>query len=320
MRIVFIGHSVAVKHCIEELQVTHHEVVALYTHPKEDHQRDLDIYKQRDDLFGKYGYDVFRLTDDFGIPVIEYNDLKDPKWISSIQEYQPDLICTIGCRDILTEAFIESFKTVINLHPYYLPFFRGAGIDTWMILQGQSGKEQHATCHFITPRIDAGKVIATLPYLIPTTAKPIDIFKVRMDTLGPLLIKAVEILESGKTDFEEQKESDSVYYPRLRTLRDGKILFNKWGGKEIELFVRAFSYPYEGAWAEVNGNKYHFHSCTFEPHDDTHPFAIGIVYRKSDAEIRVFVKDGTVILGKIERDGAPISGRSIKLGKRILAL
>ncbi|MGB0423664.1 MAG: methionyl-tRNA formyltransferase, partial [Flavobacteriales bacterium] len=285
MRIVFIGHSVAVKKCIQKLESTSHEVVALFTHPREDHQRDLEIYDQRRDLFGDYGYDVFQLHQDFQIPVHEYDNLSDEKWISEIKKYTPDLICTIGCRDILTSEFIRSFNKVINLHPYHLPFFRGAGIDTWMILQGQSGKEQRATCHFITPRIDAGQIIATAPYLIPEEARPIDIFKVRMDTLGGLLISALDALDNGSNDFKDQQESDSVYYPRLRTMRDGRILFNQWGGKEIALFIRAFSYPYEGAWCEVDKEMYHFHSCDFIPHDDVHPFALGIISRKSEKEI-----------------------------------
>ncbi len=317
MKIAFIGHSVAVKNCIEILQGTPHEVVAIFTHPREGHLRDLAIYEERKELFGDYAYDVFNASDDYGIPVIEYQDLSEQSEIDRLRKYAPDAVVTIGCRDILKANFIEQFEHVFNLHPYYLPYFRGAGIDSWLILQGQSPSTQYATCHFISPKIDAGKVIATLPYLVPEHAKPIDIFKVRMDTLGPLLVKALENITSARPSYTEQDESQSMYYPRLNTLRDGKIDFYQWSGEEISLFIRAFSYPYEGAWFLLNGEKIHVHECAFTPNKNNHPYSVGLIVRKDATGISILVKDGLLRVSELMKNGQALEPKKIKIGKRI---
>ncbi|MFM1931385.1 MAG: hypothetical protein RL226_688 [Bacteroidota bacterium] len=315
MKIVIIGHSIGVKRCIDSVLTTTHQVVALFTHPRKDHQRDLELYARRSDLFGEYGYDVFHLPNDYGIPVFEYHDLTDQSEIDRIAAFNPDVIVTVGCRDILKPVFIEQFKFVINVHPYYLPYFRGAGIDSWMILQGYSGTTQQATCHFISPRIDAGDVIDTAPYVIPQDALPIDIFKIRIDTLGSLLVRSLDKLTSSDGNYQSQQEEVSHYYPRLNTMRDGRIDFTNWNGAEIELFIRAFSFPYEGAWAMYGEQRFHFHHATFIPTDGVHPFSYGLIFRKDENAIYVFVKGGVLTIRTIECDQTALSPRKIKLGK-----
>ena len=317
MKIAFIGHSVAIRNCIEILQHTPNEVVAIFTHPKEGHQRDLAIYEERKELFGDYAYDVFDAFDDYGIPVIEYQDLSQKTEIDQLKSYDPQAVITVGCRDILKANFIEQFEHVFNLHPYFLPYYRGAGIDSWLILQGQSPSTQYATCHYISPRIDAGKIIATLPYAVPDNAKPIDIFKVRMDTLGPLLIKALDNITSDQPVYSEQDESQSMYYPRLNTLRDGKIEFSQWGGQEISLFIRAFSYPYEGAWFLLNAEKVHVHESSFTPLKNIHPYGVGLIVRKDTTGIFVMVKDGLIKISALVQNGDDFDLKKIKIGKRI---
>ena len=317
MNIVLIGHTVGIEKCILAIRDSEHSIKAIFTHPKDDHRPDLETFEKRASLFGDYAYDVFDTHEKHGIPVFEYQNLTDQREIDKIKEFEPDLIATVGCRDILRSNFIESFPYVINLHPYNLPFLRGAGIDSWMILQGLSGTTQQATCHYINPRIDAGNVIARHPYSIPAQATPLEILKIRIDTLGKLLVEAIRCLEDSGFVGEPQNEDDSRYFPRLNTQRDGQLDFTNWSGQEIDLFVRAFSYPYDGAWFMLGDRKIHSLKCEFVQEENVHPFSYGLVFKKEDDALRIFCAGGYVRLSNLEENNARLELKTVKLGKYV---
>ncbi|MCC6600334.1 MAG: hypothetical protein IT223_06630 [Crocinitomicaceae bacterium] len=314
MNIVIIGHTVGVRFCIEAMRESPHRITAIFTHERSLHTNDLRIFEKRKEQFGEYAYDVFNVPSDFGIPVVEYKDLASEADRMAIHSFNPDLIVTVGCRDILKKEFIESFQYVINLHPFYLPYFRGAGIDSWMLLQGYAGTQQQATCHFINPKIDAGNIICTEPYFIPLDATPLDIFKVRISKLGLLLVRAIKLLEEG-TQGTGQDNLQSRYYPRLFTPRDGKIDITSWSGSEIVRFVQAFSYPYDGAFFHYEGKTIHVLKASFTEQEGIHPFSYGVIFSKTEKELSVYCRRGVLTLSQIEFEDSSMNPSKIKLGK-----
>ena len=314
MKLLFIGHTVGIKLCIQAVkELDEYEVVGVYTHERLGHKYDLELFERFSEEFGKYAYDVFSVKEDYGIDVKEYSNIE--KKIGEIKEqYNPDCIVTIGCRDILSQKFIDSFAFLINLHPFNLPSFRGAGIDSWMILQGYCGTRQNSTAHFITHKIDSGNILARIPYDIPKDATPLEIFKVRIDTLGDLMLKALNTVAVGGKG-EPQNAEDARYFPKLFTPRDGKINFN-WSGSEIELFVQSFSYPYPGAFVIYNEKKISFHKSEFFPDESVHPFAYGLILAKSMEEgiISIYVKGGVLNLKELTFEKG-IELKLVKLGK-----
>lgn len=312
MKIVLIGHTVGVRYCIRACESGPHKVTAIFTHQRELHEPDLELFRKRGDLYGDLAYDVFDATADVGIPVLEYHDLKAQSEVDRILAFEPDVVVTVGCRDILSAAFIDAFPFVINLHPFYLPVYRGAGIDSWMILTGATGTEQYATAHFVRPRLDAGEIITTLPYRIPENAMPIDIFRVRISLLGELLIRALKLLQDPAFKGTLQEESGSRYFPRLNTMRDGHIQVLNWSGDEIIIFIRAFSYPYPGAWLMLGEQKVHILIGAFVPEEHVHPFAFGLIYRKSADGFSFYVKGGSIHVTSFETSSPDVR---IKLGQ-----
>lgn len=122
-----------------------------------------------------------------------------------IKRYELDLGIILGAR-ILKNDIIEAFKLgIINLHPGILPDNRGLDNLKWAILKNF---KQGATAHFISEEIDKGRIILQ---------EEIDVFK--DDTLLDLhlriqskeldlMVKSLDILESGKRDFEELGEGN----------------------------------------------------------------------------------------------------------------
>ena len=69
-----------------------------------------------------------------------------------------NLICLAGFMKILSKNFIKKFKgKIINIHPSLLPKYKGLNTHEKAIVNN----DKYAGCsvHFVTPKIDSGKII-----------------------------------------------------------------------------------------------------------------------------------------------------------------
>ena len=75
-----------------------------------------------------------------------------------LKSQQIDLVVLAGFMRILTSYFIKSYRDkIINIHPSYLPQFKGAHAirDAF----GAKLKETGVSVHFVTEKVDSGKII-----------------------------------------------------------------------------------------------------------------------------------------------------------------
>ena len=69
-----------------------------------------------------------------------------------------DLICLAGFMKILSSSFIRKFKKpILNIHPSLLPKYKG--LNTHRRAIKNKDKFSGATVHFVTPKLDSGKII-----------------------------------------------------------------------------------------------------------------------------------------------------------------
>lgn len=83
-----------------------------------------------------------------------------------------DLVCLAGFMRILTAELVEKWQgKMINIHPSLLPKYKG--VDTHQRALDAGDKEAGCSVHFVTPELDAGKVIlqAVVPILSDDTAE-----------------------------------------------------------------------------------------------------------------------------------------------------
>ena len=99
---------------------------------------------------------------------------------------------------------------------------------------------------------------------------------------------------------KQQNEKNSTYLPRLYTEVNGAINFD-WTNTDIEKFVRAFSYPYTGAFTYVKGKKVSVLECDVEKSNiKFHPFTNGRVNKIfSDGTVRIITTGGYIRIKKI---------------------
>ena len=318
--IILLGHGVGIKLFIETLKKSKSKfkVVGVVTHPKDEHQYDLELIKKRKELYGEYAYNVFDVKKDYGIEILESVNVNNRDIIKWIKNKNPDYIFSLGCRNILTKQFLKQFPNkVLNIHTTPLPEYRGAASDSWMILNGELGKKTFGCSHYIDEGIDTGEIIATASYYLPKRGYPIDIFKSRMEIIPKLVIKSLNNLSDVNFKPKKQDFSKSTSFPRLLTPKDGKIKFDIFKGEEINLFVQAFGYPFEGAFSFIEEKKINILKVEFFTDKTFHSYANGLIFGKTNlGEYKICVKGGYLVIKKIEYNNEEISqDKILRIGK-----
>ena len=80
------------------------------------------------------------------------------KILELLKKKQIDLICLAGFMKILSKNFITKFGgKILNIHPSLLPKYKGLSTHKKVIENRE--KFSGCTVHFVTPKLDSGKII-----------------------------------------------------------------------------------------------------------------------------------------------------------------
>jgi formyltetrahydrofolate-dependent phosphoribosylglycinamide formyltransferase len=84
--------------------------------------------------------------------------LAEKKVLQALKENKIKLICLAGFMKILSKSFIKKFKgKIINIHPSLLPKYKG--LNTHQRILENKEKYTGCTVHFVTSKLDSGKII-----------------------------------------------------------------------------------------------------------------------------------------------------------------
>ena len=134
----------------------------------------------------------------------------DQLLISTIEQYQPDLIVLAGFMRILTDEFVTHYLgQLINIHPSLLPKYKG--LNTHQRAMDNGDSEHGVSVHFVTPELDDGPVIlqAKVPIFSDDDANMLaQRVQVQEHHIYPLVVKwFVEgrlLMRSGKAVMDDQ--------------------------------------------------------------------------------------------------------------------
>ncbi len=83
----------------------------------------------------------------------------EKKLLKILKNKKVSLICLAGFMKILSKNFIKNFKgKILNIHPSLLPKYKG--LDTHERVLANKEKFTGCTVHFVSSKLDAGKIIA----------------------------------------------------------------------------------------------------------------------------------------------------------------
>ena len=92
--------------------------------------------------------------------IINFKNKKfaEKKILTILHKKKINFICLAGFMKILSNNFIQKFNgNIINIHPSLLPKYKG--LDTYKKVIKNRDKYTGCTVHFVTDKLDSGKVI-----------------------------------------------------------------------------------------------------------------------------------------------------------------
>ena len=85
-------------------------------------------------------------------------NIAEKKIILEIKKSKIKLICLAGFMKIISKNFIKNFKgKILNIHPSLLPKYKG--LNTHERVIDNNEKYSGCTIHFVTSKLDSGKIV-----------------------------------------------------------------------------------------------------------------------------------------------------------------
>jgi phosphoribosylglycinamide formyltransferase 1 len=106
----------------------------------------------------------------------ENNKNEEKKILTYLRQKNIRFICLAGFMKILSKNFIKKFQgKIINIHPSLLPKYKGLNTHKRAIIN--KDKFSGCTVHYVTPKLDSGKIIMQKTVKITTKDNSISLAK-----------------------------------------------------------------------------------------------------------------------------------------------
>jgi len=285
MKIIFMGTPDFAVPSLDKLVESCHQVSAVVTVPDKPRGRGRKLLPSP----------VKKRALELDLPILQPMNLKDPEFLRTIRDYQPDILVVVAFRILPRELYAIPPYGAVNAHASLLPKFRGAAPIHRAILQGET--ETGITTFQIEDKVDTGGVL--LQKRIPIHPQ---------DTTGTLynrlkmlaaecLLETLDGLESHGFRSIPQDNSKATPAPKIHPeeaildfTRPGRMLINT---------IRAFA-PVPGARFFLRGTLIKIFKARFEPVPDTRP---GTLEKTGKQAFAIHCGDGLIFPEEIQPEG-----------------
>ena len=171
------------------------------------------------------------------IPLWEVSRMSDPKTVSTLAAYQPDVICVACFSQRIARSILDIPRFgCLNVHPSLLPAHRGPVPLFWAVRQGL--KQTGVTIHFMDEGMDSGDILAQAVVEIPDGISYSQLELQCAIRGGELLAKAVWELYESRAVRVAQDETRSSYQS-FPTDEDYIVPVAEWSASHVYNFICA---------------------------------------------------------------------------------
>lgn len=204
MRVLFMGTPEIAAECLATLAASHHTVVGLISQPDRPKGRGHALLptptKQR--------------AEALGIPVYQPTTLKDGALLPLLSELCPDALVVVAYGRILPKYVLDFPRYgALNLHVSLLPRYRGAAPMQRAILSGE--RETGVTVMYMDEGLDTGDILLTEHFPIGPTDDLGSVADTSARLGGPLLVRALDLVEAGTAPRIPQPTEGVSYAPKI---------------------------------------------------------------------------------------------------------
>ncbi|MDO4519095.1 MAG: methionyl-tRNA formyltransferase [Eubacteriales bacterium] len=234
----------------------------------------------------------------YGFPVYQPVKVRDPEFIDTLRELNPDIIVVAAFGQIIPKEILDMPKYhCINIHASLLPKYRGAAPIQQAIIDGE--KESGVTIMKMGVGLDDGDMIAKAIVPIEKTETGGSLFDKLAETGAELLIQTIPQIEAGTAVYEVQPKESPTPYAAMITKQMGNMDFQK-SAEELERLVRGLN-PWPSAYTFLNGKNLKVWACEVEKREDE--AVPGRIIAVDKAGIHVACQKDNLVLKEIQLEG-----------------
>jgi methionyl-tRNA formyltransferase len=305
LRLVFFGTPAFAVPSLASLHASAHDVVGVVTQPDRRRGRGQHVAPEA----------VKRAAEEYGLPLLQPENLKDAAFLSALRSLDADLGVVVAYGRILTAQVLATPKLgLLNVHASILPRWRGAAPVHRAILAGD--ETTGVTIMRVVQQLDAGPILLTEE----TTIGPNETSEELSDRLAAigaeLIVRAVGALAAGAVRETAQDEALATYAARLER-RESQV---DWArpARTIHNQVRGLQ-PWPMAGATLGDRRVFFVRSEVGPEAPAGSAPGTIVSIPGDALV-VAAQPGTIRITGIQPEGRkPMTTRAFLSGHRVTA-
>ena len=186
---------------------------------------------------------------ELGIDVLKTANVNDLGALKRIRDAKPEVATVCAFGQLIREPLLSELL-MLNVHPSLLPRWRGAAPIERAIIAGDA--ETGVSVMRVTAGLDSGPV--ALQDRVPIG--PEDDFGSLAPRLadlgGELMLRALDLRESGALELTEQSEEDATYAEKIGP--SDRLLDPSRPAEELARRVRALT-PHVGAFVVIDGGE-----------------------------------------------------------------
>jgi methionyl-tRNA formyltransferase len=229
------------------------------------------------------------------LPILQPENLKDPKFISDIQQLAPDLVVVVAFRILPREVYTIPKLGSFNLHASLLPKYRGAAPINWAIINGEH--ETGVTTFFLQDTVDTGSVLLQARVKIGADETAGELHDTLSEVGAEIVLQTVRLIELGKTQPRLQNDTRACPAPKIFK-NDCRIDWKK-SSQQVHNFIRGLS-PYPASWTMHKGKTIKMYRTKISEAQST---ASGIVLQRTNDTLIVGTGNGAVSILEIQQEG-----------------
>lgn len=190
-----------------------------------------------------------------GIAVLDGSRLDREETVRSLAGLRPDIGLSVYFGYILKPEVLSLFPLeVLNLHPSYLPYNRGAHPNVWSIVEETPAG---VTLHYVDAGIDTGDIVAQREVPVAPSDTGGSLYR-KLERAGlELLQEAWPHIKAGRVRRQPQPRDRGTFH-RVAQLRelDRIDLDKEYRARDLINLLRARTFPpYKGAYFEDQGRR-----------------------------------------------------------------
>jgi methionyl-tRNA formyltransferase len=229
--------------------------------------------------------DVKKYAAEKGLNILQPKNMKKPEFQDALRALNADLHIVVAFRMMPRAVWSMPPIGTMNLHGSLLPKYRGAAPINWAVINGE--EETGVTTFLLKHEIDTGDLLYQDSTKIGENETTGELYNRLKDIGAQLIIKSVQVLESGDYKAVPQDNSKVSHAPKIFH-KDCFINF-KQTTQQVHNFVRGMS-PYPTAWTLVDGEKLKIFKTEKEIIE--HSDIPGTIVTDGKRELKIAAKDG----------------------------